>query len=335
MSFKTVQPGDPPWLKDAFAHLGLAEIPGREHNAAILAMFAEVGFPEVDADETSWCAAFGNWVAQRAGLPTTGKLTARSFLAWGSDAAGRPRRGDYVVIARGSQSWQGHVFLWLAEEGGYVWGIGGNQGKVGAVSVARFARSKVLGIRRPPAAVAPVPKARPEFPDYPQPLVRAVQQALRDRGYVAVGRVDGDYGPDTRGAILAFEADHGRLLTGVPTGTLLEAILSVAPKTVAPERSAAPAEAVRAELPEVKAAWQAKLLALWGAILSGCSWLLAFVGENFDGARQLVQPALNLFGDVPAWAYAGLIAGGLLVLWWRSRAAEQRQLAAYRSGARR
>ncbi len=325
MSFKTVQPGDPAWLKDAFSHLGLAEIPGVEHNQAILDMFADVGFPEVTADETSWCAAFANWVAQRAGLPVTGKLTARSFLDWGSDATAEPRRGDFVVIKRGSESWQGHVFLWLGDDGEHVWGIGGNQGKVGAVTVAKFARSGVLGIRRPSLAAEA----------YPEPLVRAVQQALWDRGYKQVGMVDGDYGRDTRGAIVAFELDHALPPTGRPTHEILARILAAAAKPVSELRAeAAPAD-VREAVPEMKATWQAQLLALWGMIVSLVSGAIAFIAENVAEARGLLRPVLEAFGDVPVWLYVLLLGGGLLVLWLRTRAATLGQVAAFRSGERR
>ncbi len=325
MSFKTVQPGDPAWLKDAFSHLGLAEIPGVDHNQAIVDMFADVGFPEVTADETSWCAAFTNWVAKRAGLPTTGKLTARSFLEWGSDATNDPQRGDFVVIKRGTEKWQGHVFLWLGDDGDRVWGIGGNQGKVGAVTVASFAKSGLLGIRRPPIAAEA----------YPEPLVRAVQTALWERGYKQVGMIDGDYGRDTRGAIVAFELDHDLQPTGKPTHEILARILAAAAKPVSEIRAEASPAEVREAVPEAKASWQTQLLAFWGLIVSAISGAIAFITENFAEARRMVQPLLNLFGDVPVWVYVMILAGGLLAVWWRARAATIGQVAAFRSGARR
>lgn len=325
MSFKTVQPGDPAWLKDAFSHLGLAEIPGVDHNPLILEMFAEVGFPDVDADETSWCAAFANWLAQRAGMPTTGALTARSFLSWGSDATAAPRRGDFVVIKRGSESWQGHVFLWLGDDGDRIWGIGGNQGKIGAVTVTSFARSSLLGIRRPPVAAEA----------YPEPLVRAVQQALWDRGYKQVGMIDGDYGRDTRGAIVAFELDHDLPPVGKPTHEILARILAAPPKPVSELRAEADPADVRDAVPEMKATWQAQLLALWGMIVSLVSGAIAFIAENVSEARGLLRPVLEAFGDVPVWLYVLLLGGGLLVLWLRTRAATQGQVAAFRSGERR
>ncbi len=52
--------------------------------------------------------------------------------------------------------------------------------------------------------------------------VRAVQRELRDRGY-RVGRVDGRFGPRTRGAVTWFQIKHGLDPTGtVDGGTLAE-----------------------------------------------------------------------------------------------------------------
>jgi uncharacterized protein (TIGR02594 family) len=333
MSFKTAQPGDPAWLKDAFSHLGIAEIAGVDHNPLILQMFADVGHPDVVADETSWCAAFANWVAMRAGLPVTGKLTARSFLDWGDDATDDPQRGDFVVIKRGQEAWQGHVFLWLGEDADYVWGIGGNHGKVGAVTVSRFAKSGVLGIRRPVGQAKK--KAPPRRETYAAPLVRAVQQALWDKGYKQVGMVDGDYGPDTRAAIVAFELDNGLELVGRPTHEILARILAAPPKPVSDARADATPADVRDAVPEAKATWWAQVVALWGMIVSLFSGAISFVTGNVQQVRDWVQPLVDVLGDVPAWAYIAIVAGGLFFLWVQTRAAGKQQVAAFRSGERR
>jgi peptidoglycan hydrolase-like protein with peptidoglycan-binding domain len=68
-------------------------------------------------------------------------------------------------------------------------------------------------------AVEPRAKAKRE------PLVEAVQAALRDRGLYA-GPVDGVPGPQTTAAIKAFEAASGRLQTGKATAPILAAIMA-------------------------------------------------------------------------------------------------------------
>ena len=65
--------------------------------------------------------------------------------------------------------------------------------------------------------VAPLPVAAPAA------LVREVQSALAARGYQP-GVADGDAGPITRAAILAFEHDHGLPATAEASDTLLAAL---------------------------------------------------------------------------------------------------------------
>jgi peptidoglycan hydrolase-like protein with peptidoglycan-binding domain len=166
-------------------------------------------------------------------------------------------------------------------------------------------------------------------------LVRAVQQALWDKGYTQVGMVDGKYGRDTRAAIAAFELDNGLDPDGKPTHEILARILAAAPKPVSAARAEATPADVRVAVPEARATWQAQLGAFWGMVVSFVGAAMAFVVQNLEAARDLVQPALNVLGDVPVWAYAGLVGGGLLFLWWRTRSAGHAQVAAFRAGERR
>jgi uncharacterized protein (TIGR02594 family) len=340
-TFRSVRPGDPAWLVDAFSHLGLAEIPGGKHNETIVGIFAANGHPHVSDDETSWCAAFANWIMDRAGHPMTGKLTARSFTDYGKPAV-PPKRGDIVVIKRGNSTWQGHVFFWLAEEGEYIWGIGGNQGKIGAVSVARFSKGKLLAIRRPWAvakdeAKPPVPAKRktPPAAVYAEALVKAIQQALLDKGYPQVGQVDGAYGDKTRKAIIAFQDDHDLPMTGEPTGDLLAAILGAEVKAQPEARAEATPAEVREVVPEVRATFFSKvwgLIAGTGAMIAaGFNWLAG----NFAEVREQVQPILDAFGDIPIWLYLAVFGGFAFWLWQQSRKGEAKGVEAFKSGERR
>ncbi|MEM6712462.1 MAG: TIGR02594 family protein [Pseudomonadota bacterium] len=139
---------DPAWLKEAERHLGTAEWSGRRHNPAIVTFFARAGFSGIRDDETPWCAAFVNAVMADCGLPTTGKLTARSFLRWGR-AIDRAERGAIAVFRRGKSTWQGHVGFVVDADAKYIHVLGGNQSN--AVTVARYPRSKLLGLRWPVA----------------------------------------------------------------------------------------------------------------------------------------------------------------------------------------
>lgn len=137
---------DPLWLAEARRHLGVREWPGRRHNPAVLRFFKAAGFGGVRDDETPWCAAFVNAVLRDTGLPGSGKLLARSFLAWGVPLDD-PRPGAIAVLRRGRSTWQGHVGFVVDHDPTHLILLGGNQSN--AVNLARYPRSKLLGLRWP------------------------------------------------------------------------------------------------------------------------------------------------------------------------------------------
>ena len=132
----------------AKAHIGTAEIKGKEHNPEIVGWFGQVGHSWVTDDETAWCAAFAGAMLQLGGLPSTRKLNARSYLEWGRpvdlDAA---QPGDIVVFSRGDPNgWTGHVGFFVRREGQTIKVLGGNQGN--RVGVDAYPVSRLLGVRR-------------------------------------------------------------------------------------------------------------------------------------------------------------------------------------------
>ena len=137
---------DPIWLQQAQRYLGTAEWPGSKHNPIIVRFFALAGFAGVRNDETPWCAAFVNAVMAQCDLPKSGALTARSFLTWGR-SIDQPRRGAVAVFRRGQSTWQGHVGFVLEVDVTHITLLGGNQSD--AVSIARYPRAKLLGLRWP------------------------------------------------------------------------------------------------------------------------------------------------------------------------------------------
>jgi len=215
----------------ARSYIGTTEGPGPADNPVIMEMYASVGHDWVEHDSVAWCAAFVGHCLERAGIRSTRKLTARSYLDWGVPVdVVDAEPGDIGVIPRGSSSWQGHVFFIDRIEGQWVWGLGGNQND--AVNVKRYPVSKLLGVRRA-GSVAPVVTLS----------VEAVQQRLKDLGYHEVGQIDGAIGPRTRAAILAFRNDNSLPLLPIIDLTLTEALQNAAPREIAPERaSGTPAE---------------------------------------------------------------------------------------------
>lgn len=210
----------------AQSYIGTAEGPGPEDNPAIMAMYASVGHDWVEHDSVAWCAAFVGHCLEKAGLRSTRRLNARSYLDWGIPvdlADAQP--GDIVVFSRGSKSWQGHVGFFVKTTGAMIEVLGGNQSD--AVSIQRYAKSRLLGVRRA-GNVAPAVTLS----------VREVQARLKAIGYHEVGQIDGQVGPRTRAAILAFRDDVGLPLVPIIDEALTEALASAEPRPVAPERAA-------------------------------------------------------------------------------------------------
>jgi uncharacterized protein (TIGR02594 family) len=217
--------------------IGTTEGTGPENNPAIMAMYASVGHDWVEHDDVAWCAAFVGHCLEAAGIRSTRKLTARSYLDWGVPVeVADAQQGDIGVIPRGRSSWQGHVFFIDRIEGAWVWGLGGNQDD--AVNVKRYPVSKLLGVRRAAPVVLPVTQAATRAETPPATLsVEAVQKRLQALGYREVGQVDGKMGPRTRSAILAFRDAEGLPLDPVIDAVLAKALAAAKPRAVAPERA--------------------------------------------------------------------------------------------------
>lgn len=209
----------------ARSYVGTTEGPGPADNPVIMEMYASVGHDWVEHDSVAWCAAFVGHCLEKAGIKSTRKLTARSYLDWGVPVdVADAQQGDIGVIPRGSSSWQGHVFFIDRVEGKWVWGLGGNQDD--AVNVKRYPISKLLGVRRAGNVALAVTMS-----------VEAVQRRLKDLGYHEVGQIDGKIGPRTRAAILAFRHDNDLALLPIIDVSLTDALTTARPRPVAIERA--------------------------------------------------------------------------------------------------
>lgn len=212
---------------------GTTEGPGPEDNPAIMEMYASVGHDWVEHDSVAWCAAFVGHCLEKAGLRSTRRLNARSYLEWGIPVdLEEAQEGDIVIFARGSKAWQGHVAFFVKTAGAMIEVLGGNQSD--AVNVKRYAKSRLLGVRRS-GNVAPAVTLS----------VRELQACLKALGYHEVGRVDGQIGPRTRAAILAFRDDNGLPLVPIIDVALTEALSTAEPRSVAPERAVGVPESSR------------------------------------------------------------------------------------------
>ena len=274
----------------ARGYIGTTEGPGPANNPVVMEMYASVGHDWVEHDSVAWCAAFVGHCLEMAGIRSTRKLTARSYLDWGIPVEiAEAGPGDIGVIPRGASSWQGHVFFIDRIEGAWVWGLGGNQSD--AVTIKRYPVSKLLGVRRA-GTVAPSATMS----------ARAVQARLKALGYHEVGMIDGIIGPRSRAAILAFRDDQALPLVPIIDVALEEALETAAPRQEAPAR----AEGVPSESRIVTAANAQIGLGTLGALGSVSAQIAPAVAE----AEQARQTASRIF------ALAGLEAWLTVALPW-------------------
>ncbi|CUH59037.1 C40 family peptidase [Thalassobacter stenotrophicus] len=282
----------------AQGYIGTTEGPGPEDNPAIIEMYASVGHDWVEHDAVAWCAAFVGHCLEKAGLRSTRRLNARSYLDWGIPidlADAQP--GDIVVFSRGSKSWQGHVGFFVKATGTMIEVLGGNQSD--AVTIQRYAKSRLLGVRRA-GNVAPAVTLS----------VREVQARLKALGYHEVGQVDGEIGPRTRAAILAFRDDHGLPLVPIIDVALTEALTTAGSRQVAAERAAGVPEGSRI-ITAANAQVGLGVLGAAGSVAAQIAPALVQAEEARDTAERVLD-LVGLTGVVQAalpWIGAAVFTG--------------------------
>lgn len=213
-------------VEAARRHLGTKEWPGAKSNPAVEVFFARAGHPGL-TDEVPWCAAFVGAVLAECGLQGSGSLMARSYLSWGRKISPQDAgAGDVAVIARGKPP-QGHVFIVTDIRDGVVHGIGGNQGD--AVSDIKVPVAAVLGFRRADVAALPFMGRATIQKGARGAMVLDLQDQLTRLGYFA-GRIDGEFGPLTESALLAFQAAAGIDTDGEVGPQTWTALESAAPR---------------------------------------------------------------------------------------------------------
>jgi uncharacterized protein (TIGR02594 family) len=224
----------PRWLTLAWTDLGVAETPGPNHTARVVGYYADVGHPQVTDDETAWCAAFLGSCLERAGVPSTRSLMARSYLDWGQPLRAC-RHGAVAVLSRTADPALGHVGFLVGETADAIILLGGNQGN--RVRVESFPRMRLLAVRWPVSLPPPVlPDAECEARSNPGP--GAAGGPLFDRALAHVLDMEGGWaddphdpgGPTNFGITLAAYARHKGVQVTAANAAQLEAELRAIPQ---------------------------------------------------------------------------------------------------------
>lgn len=136
--------------------VGLREIAGPKNNGLVQWCHSLCGLDPETPDEVPWCSSWLNGMAWMLRLPRSKSAAARSWLTVGVPVPlEEARLGDVVVFKRGAEPQPGpevtsgapgHVALYAARQGDFLYVLGGNQGNT--VSVAPYPVKSVLGVRR-------------------------------------------------------------------------------------------------------------------------------------------------------------------------------------------
>ncbi len=145
----------PEWLKIAEHDIGIKEIAGKQNHPRIVKYHQHTTLKATN-DEVPWCSSAVNCWIDESGYKGTGSAAAKSWLTWGR-AVEKPELGCICIIkqkrsgqdaATGSTSGY-HVALWLKEEDGRVFLLGGNQADQVKISSFGLKSYEICGYRMP------------------------------------------------------------------------------------------------------------------------------------------------------------------------------------------
>ncbi len=130
----------------ALSQFGVKQHKEGAKHPQIVNYFTSLGYNERKMEETSWCSAFVNWVAKKAGYEYSSKLSARSWLSTGESTA-NPKQGDVVVLWEESRSCSdGYTGFFIKETEKYIYVLGGSQSK--GVSIQGYPKTRILDYRK-------------------------------------------------------------------------------------------------------------------------------------------------------------------------------------------
>lgn len=154
-------------------------------------------------------------------------------------------------------------------------------------------------------------------------LVKAMQAALNRLGYFT-GAIDGQFGPRTRAAVMAFQADNHLIADGVFGALSREVLATAKPREVAPKRAMATLASLSAGGSRIASASIAN--AIVGTLVGG-GGALAVVDQLTGAVSQVTGQAdaiQKLFADHGLIGGGVILAAGIFIAWQSWRAGQAR-----------
>ena len=135
----------------AISLYGTTEKPGLADNPELLRWAKICNIRDYQKDSIAWCGLFIAYCCKMVGWPVVEwPLGAANWLHFGVPVK-VAMFGDIVVFARPGGH---HVGIYIGEDDLFYYVLGGNQGD--KVCILRVAKSRCIGIRRPPYGIQPL-----------------------------------------------------------------------------------------------------------------------------------------------------------------------------------
>lgn len=176
----------------------------------------------------------------------------------------------------------------------------------------------------PESATGPIIVAQGDA-DFDRDIIRNVQQMLKDKGYVEVGKVDGIAGKDTAAAISAFQIVEGLPVDGKITSDLIERLKIAKMRPVSEARANADTKAVvdNAAPAVAETVKSADFMKKIGGVVTGLSGIGLVLDGDIGGLDKMltavnkVQAVSAALGDMLPWVIG--LGGGGAALWFASK----------------
>lgn len=159
-----------------------------------------------------------------------------------------------------------------------------------------------------------------------------IQQALKDKGYTMVGRIDGLWGDNTEDAILAFRRKNGLPLTPTIDDEFKAALWSGADKPVTEARATAKLADLKGVVPGATEISFVKKLATYvgfGSVAAGGT----ISTDDITGVTTKITAVKDLMNILPTPGTLFLIAGGAVLAYYLVTRIGSKLVRAYRQNA--